>query len=174
MQSNESPTAELLAVDVHYHGDSATAAGVLFASWEDSAPARVLRNRTSTPSDYRPGEFYLRELPCILTLLDKFNLTPKIIIVDGYAYLDGLSKPGLGKQLYDALNGLTPVIGLAKNPFANTSEDFAVLRGDSRRPLYVTSAGIPMEDAKRAVASMHGKHRIPTLLKRVDTASRGR
>jgi len=47
-----------------------------------------------------------------------------------------------------------------------------VLRGDSRRPLYVTAAGLDPAAAALHVRSMHGPFRIPTLLKRVDQLCR--
>jgi deoxyribonuclease V len=36
----------------------------------------------------------------------------------------------------------------------------------------VTAAGIDVEEAARHVAAMHGNYRVPTLLKRVDSACR--
>ena len=42
------------------------------------------------------------------------------------------------------------------------------------RPLFVTARGMPAADAARLVESMHGGHRIPTLIARVDHLARGR
>ena len=50
----------------------------------------------------------------------------------------------------------------------------AVLRGGSERPLWVTAAGMDPREACARVREMHGAHRIPTLLKRVDALCRGR
>ena len=43
-----------------------------------------------------------------------------------------------------------------------------VLRGRSQNPLYVTGVGLPVGEAARLVASMHGEYRFPTLLKLLD------
>jgi deoxyribonuclease V len=47
-----------------------------------------------------------------------------------------------------------------------------VQRGHSRRPLYVSAAGIDAETAARYIQDMHGTYRLPTLLRRVDQLCR--
>jgi deoxyribonuclease V len=48
-----------------------------------------------------------------------------------------------------------------------------VVRGtEAKRPLYVTAAGVGVDQAAAWVRSMHGPHRLPTLLKRVDRLCR--
>jgi hypothetical protein len=66
-------------------------------------------------------------------------------------YLDGVGKAGSGKHLYDALKGRVNVIGVAKRPFKNISHFFAVYRGGSDTPVYVTSDGIEIDIAKKLV-----------------------
>ena len=161
-----------LAVDVSYRGDEAIAAAVLFEDWGDAAPAAERIVRVGNPDAYVPGQLYRRELPAILELLRELGDLLETIVVDGYVVLGADRKPGLGKHLYDSLTGRTGVIGVAKNPFKDTPAECRVLRGRSRRPLYVTAAGLPLEEAKRHVLSMHGADRIPTLLKRVDRMCR--
>lgn len=162
----------ILAVDVRYEEKCAVVAGVLFSDWRDEAPERELLTTIPIPADYQPGQFYKRELPCILKLIQENDLRPECIIVDGFVYLDGLNEPGLGKHLYDALCGKVAVIGVAKSSFRGIGPDFQILRGGSNKPLYITSVGIELEFAKELIRNMHGEHRIPTLLKRVDHASR--
>ena len=65
------------------------------------------------------------------------------------------------------------MIGVAKTAFAGAPA-VPVVRGDSARPLYVTAAGLDPQLAARHLAAMHGPHRLPTLLKRVDTLARQR
>jgi deoxyribonuclease V len=48
----------------------------------------------------------------------------------------------------------------------------AILRGTSSRALYVTAAGIDQHVAERLIKDMHGKNRIPTMLKLVDAEAR--
>jgi deoxyribonuclease V len=105
--------------------------------------------------------------------LEDHGTMPDLIVIDGYVYLDGAEKAGLGKHLFDALDRKVGIIGVAKNPFKYISADFAVYRGRSKKPLYVTAAGVPVALAKRRVATMRGAFRVPTLLKEADRVSRG-
>jgi deoxyribonuclease V len=162
----------ILAVDVKYGEDCAVAAGVIFSGWNDETPEREVVSCLATPAEYQPGQFYRRELPCILKLLKENDLRPDIIIVDGFVYLDGVSRPGLGKHLFDALHGDVAVIGVAKTPFKGISPRYQLFRGGSSRPLYITAEGIHLDIAKDFIREMHGKHRLPTMLKRVDHLSR--
>jgi deoxyribonuclease V len=162
----------LLAVDVGYSACGARAAGVGFNTWSAAEPTRTWTSETGDAEAYVTGEFYKRELPCILHLLSEHGLHPDCIVVDGFVYLDGSSTPGLGKHLFNALAGTIPIIGVAKTAYAGIPHRFHVIRGKSNRPLFVTSEGIDVEAAKEHVRSMHGSHRIPTLLKIADRLSR--
>jgi deoxyribonuclease V len=163
----------ILATDVHYTGTGATAAGVAFNDWPDAQPTRTVVSRIAQGAGYAPGLFYQRELPCLLALLREHDLQPGCIVVDGYVYLDGRQRPGLGWYLFDALRGTVPVVGVAKSAFAGIGAEHEVRRGGSERPLYVTCAGMALDAAKAHVADMHGDHRMPTLLRAVDQLSRG-
>lgn len=162
----------ILATDVHYTEPGAVAAGMLFNDWRAATPSRTVTSHFDTVEAYEPGAFYRRELPCLLGLLRKHALQPDVIIVDGHVFLDDAGRPGLGKHLFDALDGRVPVIGVAKTAFAGMDARFEVLRGDSLRPLYVTAIGLPLEEAQAHVRAMHGAHRLPTLLKQVDRTCR--
>ena len=162
----------ILAVDVHYTEPGATAAGVLFDAWTAAAPSSAVVSRFAEVAPYEPGAFYRRELPCLLGLLREHALQPDIIVVDGHVFLDDAGRAGLGKHLFDALDGRVPVIGVAKTAFVGIDDTHALLRGDSARPLYVTAAGMPLAQAMAHVRAMHGMHRIPTLLKAVDRLCR--
>ena len=121
---------------------------------------------------YKPGKFFKRELPCILKLIEEHQLRPGCIVIDGFVFLDGISEAGLGKYLYDALEGNVIVIGVAKNRYKNIDSKYEIYRGSSRKPLYVTVIGIDIEQAKRNILAMHGKFRLPTMIKRVDQMCR--
>ncbi len=162
----------ILATDVHYNDKGAVAAGVLFRNWQDARSEQVVIAEVAEVAEYVPGEFYQRELPCLLALLGKLKQEPICIVVDGFVFLDGHQAPGLGKHLYDALDGRVPVVGVAKSVFKDSPPETEVLRGESKHPLYVTSAGMPMEEAKALISGMHGKFRLPTLLKQADQACR--
>ena len=84
------------AVDVHYlRTGGARAAAVLAA---DAAFAHVLAEHTAVVprvAPYRPGEFYLRELPPLRAVLQGLSGLG-LLVVDGYADLDPARRPGLG------------------------------------------------------------------------------
>jgi deoxyribonuclease V len=93
-----------------------------------------------------------------------------LVIIDGYVDLDPQGRPGLGAHLYTDLN--VPVIGVAKTAFRTASHAIAVRRGDARRPLYITSAGMPADRAAVLIAGMAGRYRLPDALRRVDALAR--
>lgn len=162
----------MACLDVSYHGLEANAAAVLFHSWGDSVGRREIVARVAPVAEYRPGQFYRRELPCLLALLELVKEPVELLIVDGYVWLGKESRPGLGAHLYEAQGSTTAVIGVAKSGFAGATGAIPVLRGRSRRPLQVTAAGLDARVAANYIETMHGEHRIPTLLKRADQLSR--
>ena len=95
------------------------------------------------------------------------------MIIDGYVWLGG-QRPGLGGHLHEVLGQQVAIIGVAKTQFAGAEPVELVLRGQSRTPLYVSAVGMDLATAASHIRAMHGPHRIPTLLKRVDQLSRGR
>lgn len=95
----------------------------------------------------------------------------RAVIIDGYVWL-GAGRSGLGAHLYDALGQRIAVVGVAKRRFHGAGDAVPVLRGTSQVPLFVTAVGIDLAEAAEGVRRMHGAHRIPTLLKRVDRLSR--
>jgi len=162
----------LACVDVGYSNSAARAACVTFEDWEDADPSGEYTLDIDQVEPYVPGQFYRRELPCLLAVLGQLANRPDIIVVDGYVWLDDKNRKGLGHHLYDALQQSVPVIGVAKTEFAGATQAVEVLRGSSARPLFVTAVGIETDLAADYIRRMHGNSRIPTLLKRVDTLSR--
>ena len=79
---------------------------------------------------------------------------------------------GRSRTSSDALGGTRP-IGVAKTAYRGAAFAERVLRGTSQSPLFVTGVGIEASEAAALVAAMHGPHRIPTLLRRVDQLARG-
>ncbi|MGB1276353.1 MAG: endonuclease V [Nannocystaceae bacterium] len=158
--------------DVDYRDTVGRCACLTFDAFSDPTPSDQLVVDVPGVADYQSGEFFRRELPVVLAVLAKLPTRPRLIVVDGYVWLAaGTSRPGFGAYLYNALGCEVPVIGVAKNSFAGAPAA-EVLRGSSRRPLYVTSAGISIEQAVQSIRDMHGKFRLPTLLKQVDRLSR--
>ncbi len=120
---------------------------------------------------YRSGFFYERELPCLLGALETCAALPRHILVDGYVQLPK-GRKGLGQHLFEALDGKAVIIGVSKTKFLDDDVSIAVLRGESQQPLYVTAMGIDVRRAAKIIESLHGRFRIPTLLKRVDRLAR--
>lgn len=161
----------ILAIDVYYPEDGrAKIVGVLFHHWQDSVPEKTLIAWQENVAPYQSGQFYQRELPCIMTLLKQVDLSMlSTIVVDGYVFLDDSGKIGLGGHLYQEIHQAVPVIGVAKKSFHdNTRHVIEVHRGKSKHPLYITAIGLPVENAAQSIQSMHGPHRIPTLLSLMD------
>jgi deoxyribonuclease V len=160
----------LAAFDTHYLEDGrASAAAVVFKAWGDGRPSAEYHCMLAGSAAYVPGAFYRRELPGILALVDRIASPLATLVVDGYVTLG--TRPGLGRHLFEALGGRIAVIGVAKSEFTGSTAAL-VLRGLSRRPLYVTAAGLTADTAAARIRAMHGSHRIPTLLRRVDRLAR--
>ena len=166
----------LACLDVEYAGDEgpAVASCVVCEDWgsSESHEERVVVIPRVAP--YTPGAFYRRELPCLLEVLGQVQAPLDVVVVDGHVWLDQERKPGLGAYLYRALDERIPVVGVAKNPFGDFVGQRCVLRGRSRRPLYITAAGVGVDVAAECVRRMHGAHRIPSALARADQLSRKR
>jgi deoxyribonuclease V len=159
----------ILAIDVHYKTDYAKAVAVLFEPG-DAAARRTITERIEQVKDYEPGQFYKRELPCILKITKKIDLNlVSLIIVDGHVYTNNEGGLGLGGKLWEALHQKIPVIGVAKTPFLGNKETVQqVLRGQSNNPLYVSAIGIDLNEAALLVKNMKGDFRMPDILKAVD------
>lgn len=162
----------ILAVDVQYVGGQGFVSAVSFREWRASTPDHVYETTQDFLEAYIPGQFYKRELPCILKLLDEHELSPDVILIDGYVYLDRQQRPGLGMHLYHALDGRCPIIGVAKSRFYSFDENAELYRGSSKNPLFVTAAGMDNDRARQRIREMHGDNRVPTLLKLVDRLCR--
>jgi len=160
-----------LAIDTYYMEEEAITAGIGFERWESNIERGRFLIKNRITSDYIPGEFYKRELPGILYLLEKLPWSPEVIIVDGYVTLNE-KHIGLGGHLFNSLGGKVPVIGVAKKAYTGNSTAIPLLRGCSRKPLFITAMGMEVAEAKAHVASMAGQHRIPTILKAVDSLAR--
>ncbi|GAA4330140.1 endonuclease V [Flaviaesturariibacter amylovorans] len=159
----------IVAVDVHYRESGAKFVAMMFDGWQDDAARCVYTKRMEHVAPYEPGAFYKRELPCILALLDEIPARSyQAVVIDGFVQLES-DRPGLGAHLYAALHSSFPVIGVAKTRFEGCEEvALPLLRGSSRRPLWITAAGIDASVAAALVASMHGSDRMPRLLSELD------
>jgi deoxyribonuclease V len=152
--------------------EQAVVACVEFEHWTDAVATAEHVRLIPEVAPYVSGQFYKRELPCALAVLGDLAHPPDLVIIDGYVHLGEQGQPGFGVYLWQALGEGTPVVGVAKNRFRSNPGAIELLRGGSGRPLFVTAIGMPVEEAAARVREMHGEHRLPTLLKRVDRLCR--
>jgi len=162
----------IYALDVDYNGDeNATVACLGFKNWNDEHASYQETHHIDKIEPYQAGSFFKRELPCLLTALKELD-DIECIVVDGYVWLEAPSHYGLGMYLFDALGKKVPIIGVAKNKFNNTPKECELLRGESSKPLYISSINIELEEAKKCITKMYGNYRFPYLLKEVDSLCR--
>ncbi|MCX2431031.1 endonuclease V [Pedobacter sp. GR22-10] len=164
----------VLTLDVHYKDDaSAKSVGILF-NWNDVQPKEILIEYVRETEEYIPGEFYRRELPCLLKIIEKVNINDlEAIVIDGYVYIDNDKRFGLGGHLWQALNKQIPIIGVAKSfYYGNTETVKQIYRGKSKKSLYISSIGLELDIASHFIIHMPGEFRIPDLLKQLDTITK--
>lgn len=163
----------IIATDVDYKGDTANAAGIVFKNWDDETSYKEYTIQVEKIKEYIPGQFYKREMPCLTKLINSVEEEITTIVVDGFVWLSDIYKKGLGAYLYQKLDKKIPVIGVAKKSFYSLGENYReICRGESKSPLFITSAGIDLDLAAQNIRKMAGEHRLPTLLKRADSLCR--
>ncbi len=161
--------------DTFYGQSYAKTAVVGIENWDSSEPDFELSDTIYEVNEYENGSFYKRELPCLLSIINKLPISPDkdILVIDGYVTLSDERKLGLGGYLFKELKGKTPVIGVAKNNFFTLNKlKKEVFRGESKKPLYVTAMGIDLQEASSLIFNMHGEFRIPAILKLADQRCR--
>jgi deoxyribonuclease V len=163
----------IACLDVAYSSTAAAVACVMIQRWDAQDANRIeVRRFDNPPERYEPGAFYKRELPLLMSIIPEFEDAIEVIVIDGYVWLGANSQPGLGGHLFSSLGRRIPVIGIAKTRYRNDTWSTPVLRGASRRPLFVTSAGIQTKTAAECICRMKGNHRIPTILALADRTAR--
>ena len=168
-ESAAEPGELCIAVDVHYLDDGMARAAAVAAGERTFSRVGWTRSLVvPAGSPYVPGQLYLRELPPLRAVIPAGGVL--LIVVDGYVDLNPGGRPGLGARVHAEFG--VPVIGVAKTAFRGASHAAAVLRGGSARPLYVTAAGMSVDEAAGVVGEMAGRFRLPDALKLVDRLAR--
>jgi len=162
----------LACLDVDYRDAGAVAACLTFEDWLAGEPLAELTEWIAEVAPYVSGQFYRRELPCLLQVLARLESLPEVVIIDGYVWLGDESKPGLGAHLHEALDRNVPIIGVAKTHLRGAGPIKPIRRGKSELPLFVSATGIALDEAVDRIQAMHGAFRLPTLLKSVDRLCR--
>jgi deoxyribonuclease V len=162
-----------VAADVHYLPCGEARAAAVVAA--DATFCDLLADRTGQVAEvppYQSGQFCLRELPPLHTVLDGLD-GMTLLIVDGYADLDPDGQPGLGAYAHAEFG--VPVIGVAKTAFRTATHAVPVVRGESSaRPLYVTATAMSRHQGADLIRHMAGGYRLPDALRRADAVARGR
>lgn len=160
----------ILAFDTYYYENKAKTVCLGFKDWEVEGSYQIFSETITDVAEYVSGEFYKRELPCILSLLSKIDIKEvNLIIIDGFVFLNDENKFGLGAYLYIALNEEIPIIGVAKRDFVSIEKNRKkIFRGVSKNPLFITSIGIDLNLASKKIEELNGEYRIPNLLKELD------
>lgn len=79
----------IAAVDSHYHDHMAKTALIVFESWSSKTFTQTFAEEREIPSQYISGQFYKRELPGILNVLNKVDLAViQAVVIDGYVFLN--------------------------------------------------------------------------------------
>jgi deoxyribonuclease V len=163
-----------LVMDFQIDGDTARVAAVAFDDWAAAEGTKTCALRIEHVEKPVKGELDLRALPWLLQLLDAHRLQPELIVLDGFVHVDAQETPGLGRRLHDTLAGRTAVIGVSRSTFkGDTPDQFCVFREDETPPLVITCAGIDLGAAKARVRMMHGRKRVPTLMKLAARIAKG-
>ena len=160
----------------------AKAAAVEFTNFSDDIADNIYTYISPIQSEYIPGQFYKRELPAIVALieneigLDKLKNEYDLIMVDGLYQL-GPDHPGLGAKLKEYLmnehNIDIEVVGVAKTYFHDCEKVAELVNRGKKaiKPLYVNGSDVH-KSYDSMIKNMHGNNRLPTLIKLVDSICR--
>jgi len=164
-----------LVMDFQIDGDTARVGAVAFDDWGAAEGTKNYALRIEHVEKPAKGELDLRALPWLVQLLDAKRLQPEAIVLDGFVHLDPQDTPGLGLRLHDTLGGRSAVIGVSKSVFkgTDTPDQYCIFREDETPPLIITCAGIDLGAAKARVRMMHGRKRLPTLMKLAARIAKG-
>ena len=174
----------IVAFDTYYYNGFSYTVGGVFKTWgAKEVSYYVTSKRNCIDAEYKPGELYKRELPCIMQCLDMMNIDEiECIIIDGFVWLSEDGKEctkGLGARLYDAIynkyGAHITIVGVAKNRYhVDIPNCVKIERGlESKKPLFITCSLEFMTDMWASlIKGMHGDYRIPTILKAVDSKTR--
>jgi deoxyribonuclease V len=162
-----------LAIGMHHLDGGIVVAAVAFDEWGAAEASRTFTSRVSPVDPPVRSPRGAADLAGVLQLLREHALEPELIVIDGPVHLDGAEKPGWGRLLFDALGARSAVIGVSTRAVPGLPAQFEVWRDEEDRPLIVTCIGVDLGAAKVRVRTMHGRRRVPTLMKLAARLARG-
>ena len=164
---------------------------VVILSWPELKLAEVRIGRAQPPIPYIPGYLAFREVPAAIDALEKLQLTPDVILVDG----QGLAHPRrFGLACHLGLVTEISTIGCAKSRLLGRFESLDAERGSSSllmdrgeavgrvvrtrtdvSPVYVSVGHkVDIESAVATVLKCCGKYRLPETTRFAHLAAAGR
>jgi deoxyribonuclease V len=164
---------------------------VVVLKWPELELAEVRIGRAKPPIPYIPGYLAFREVPAAIDALEKLQLTPDVILVDG----QGTAHPRrFGLACHLGLVTEVPTIGCAKTRLLGRYETLAAERGASSllidksdavgkvvrtrtdvSPLYVSVGHkVDIETAVAIVLKSCGTYRLPETTRFAHLAAAGK
>lgn len=162
----------VMAVQVDAATGEVVAGAVGFDDWAAAEPLGEWTSRLAGTEAPVRGQPDGRPLAGLLHLLQQHRLAPELVVLDGPVHADAQDTPALGRRLHEALGAAVPVVGVARSGAGRWPTSFEVHREEEAAPLWVTCAGLDLGAAKVRVRMMHGRKRVPTLLKRAARLTR--
>ncbi|MBU6261290.1 MAG: endonuclease V [Burkholderiales bacterium] len=162
-----------LVVGAHDLDGGVIVSAVAFDEWDAAEASRTFTSRVAPIDPPAPSPRGAAELAGVLQLLREHALEPELIVIDGPVHLDAAETPAWGRHLFDALGGRSAVVGISTRSMPSLPAQFEVWRDEEARPLIVTCIGIDLGAAKVRVRAMHGRKRVPTLMKLAARLARG-
>jgi len=177
---------KVMGVDVAYCKESdKTCAGLVTF---DSGTMETLESTVSVAEanfPYIPGLFSFREIPAILSAVERVKVTPDLIVCDGHGIAHSR---GFGMASHLGVLLEVPTIGCAKTPLLACEESLSEKRGstadiflDSRlvgkvvrtqdgiKPVYVSPGNkITIEESVEWVLKLSPRYRLPESTRRAD------
>jgi deoxyribonuclease V len=176
-------------LDVAYDDADGIAAAVVTLETAGLAVVEERTYRAKAVFPYEPGLFAFRELPPLLTALDRLDRAPDVLVCDGHGLahprrfglachlgvLTGLPAFGVGKTRFVGSHGAPAHARGSSVPLVDAGEEIgAVLRTqDGVKPVYV-SAGhrIGLAHACRLTLALTPRYRLPETTRQADRLSR--
>ena len=163
-----------MAADVHYLPSGGARAAAVVAA--DAAFSCLVADRIELVADvepYRPGKFWLRELPALRAVLGGLaGMVPCWKVIDGYADLDPDGRPGLGARAHVEARRARDRRG-QDQPSAPPPHAVPVRRGTTRPPAVCHGEpGCPAPRPPASSSAWAAQYRLPDALRRADTLAR--
>lgn len=186
------PLRYVAGVDISAPDDQGLVRGaIVVLRWPDMTVAEVRIGTARPPVPYIPGYLAFREVPAAEDALERLEITPDVILVDG----QGMAHPRrFGVACHLGLTAGVPTIGCAKSRLTGRWEGLAAERGASAplmdrgevigaavrtrtgvSPVYVSVGHrIDLETAIALTLGCCRKHRLPEPTRLAHLAAAGR